>query len=229
VVLDFFKGGSRTSTIETIEATLVQMIRDGRIVYDAATAAVFGGGKSKETKREVRTTDKGINVAQQEVRRALMMHAAVTGSFDLPLVLAYMSVVKDAERIGDYAKNLYDLAKYGVDFQAADDHEDLERYQAAVGQLIDDAAEVFAGHDSVKAQRLIDKADDFLKEYDRLTRAAYQSQGSASDAVARALYFRYLKRITAHVMNLMTSLVMPIDLLDYYDEVPEDRQDHAER
>ena len=135
MVLDFFKGGSRTSTIETIEATLVQMIRDGRIVYDAATAAVFGGGKSKETKREVRTTDKGINVAQQEVRRALMMHAAVTGSFDLPLVLAYMSVVKDAERIGDYAKNLYDLAKYGVDFQAADDHEDLERYQAAVGQL----------------------------------------------------------------------------------------------
>ena len=88
---------------------------------------------------------------------------------------------------------------------------------------------MFAGHDSVKAQRLIDKADDFLKEYDRLTRAAYQSQGSASDAVARALYFRYLKRITAHVMNLMTSLVMPIDLLDYYDEVPEDRQDHAER
>lgn len=223
MVLDFFKGGSKTSTIDAIEATLVQMMRDGRVVYDAATAAVFGGGKSKETKREVRTTDRGINVAQQEVRRALMLHASVSGSIDIPLVLAYMSVVKDAERIGDYAKNLYDLAKYGVDFEAADDYEDLQRYRAAVGQLIDDAAEVFAGQDSVKAQRLIDKADDFLKQYDRLMKAAYESEGPASEAVARALYFRYLKRITAHVMNLMTSLVMPVDRLDYYDEAPEDR------
>jgi phosphate uptake regulator len=223
VVLDFFKGSSGASTIEAIEATLVQMMRDGRAVYEAATAAVFGGGKSKETKREVRSTDREINVAQMEVRRALMMHASVTGSIDLPLVLAYMSVVKDAERIGDYAKNLYDLAMYGVDFETADDYEDLERYHQAVGQLIDDAADVFASRDAEQAQRLLDKADGFLKEYDRLTKAAYRSEGPASDAVARALYYRYLKRITAHVMNLITSLVMPIDRLDYYDEIPEDR------
>ena len=86
-----------------------------------------------------------------------------------------------------------------------------------------DAAEVFADRDTEKAQRLIEKADGFLKQYDRLTKAAYKSEGEASEAVARALYYRYLKRITAHVMNLMTSLVMPIDRLDYYDEVPEDR------
>jgi phosphate uptake regulator len=223
VVLDFFKGSSGVSSIEAVEAMLVQMLRDGRAVFEAATGAVFGGGKSKETKREVRSTDREINVAQMEVRRALVMHASVSGSIDLPLVLAYMSVVKDAERIGDYSKNLYDLAKYGVDFETAEDVEDLERYRSAVGQLIDDAADVFAERDAEKAQRLVDKADGFLKEYDRLTKAAYQSEGPASDAVARALFFRYLKRITAHVMNLMTSLVMPIDRLDYYDEAPEDR------
>lgn len=41
--------------------------------------------------------------------------------------------------------------------------------------------------------------------------------------VSRALYYRYLKRITAHVMNFLTSLVMPVDRLDYYDEEKEDR------
>ena len=223
MVLDFFRTGG-TSSIEEVEATVVQMLHDGRAVYDAATGAVFGGGKSKATKREVRATDHGINVAQQEVRRALMVHASVTGSIDLPLVLAYMSVVKDAERIGDYAKNLYDLAKYGVDFEGADDYDTLERYHAAVGQLIDAAAEVFAEHDAGKSQRLIDKADGFLKTYDKLIKAAYRSEGPSSDAVARALYYRYLKRITAHVMNLMTSLVKPIDQLDYYDEAPEGRE-----
>jgi phosphate transport system protein len=223
VVLDFFKIGSAASTIEEVEATLVRMVRDGRAVYDAATGAVFGGGKSKQTKREVRSTDKGINIAQQEVRRALVMHASVTGAVDLPVAMAYMSIVKDVERIGDYAKNLYDLAKYGVNFVGAGDFDDLERYHEAVGQLIDDAADVFEERDTDKAQRLIDKADGFLKDYDRLTKAAYKSDGPASEAVARALYYRYLKRITAHVMNLMTSLVMPIDRLDYYDEAPEDR------
>lgn len=222
MVLDFFRTGG-ASSIEEVEATVVQMLHDGRAVYDAATGAVFGGGKSKETKREVRATDRGINVAQQEVRRALMVHASVTASIDLPLVLTYMSIVKDVERIGDYAKNLYDLAKYGVDFEGADDYDTLERYHAAVGQLIDDAAEVFAEHDEDKSQRLIDKANGFLKTYDKLIKAAYRSEGPSSDAVARALYYRYLKRITAHVMNLMTSLVKPIDQLDYYDEAPDDR------
>ncbi len=41
--------------------------------------------------------------------------------------------------------------------------------------------------------------------------------------VARALYFRFLKRTTAHVMNVLTALVQPLDRLDYYDEAKEDR------
>ena len=142
MVLDFFKATGQTP-IEGVEETLVQMLRDGRAVYDAATEAAFGGGKSKETKRTVRTTDWGINEAQREVRRALMMHAAVAGSIDLPLVLRYMSVVKDVERVGDYAKNIYDLAKYGADLTASPDRDELAGYRDAVGQLIDDAADAF--------------------------------------------------------------------------------------
>ena len=76
---------------------------------------------------------------------------------------------------------------------------------------------------SERAQQLIDKADGFLDDYDDHVRAAYESQGPASDAVARTLYYRFLKRITAHVMNLLTSLVMPVDRLDYYDEATDDR------
>ena len=222
MVFDFFRR-TGPSTVENVEAMLVEMMRDAKTVFDASTAAVFGGGKSKETRREVKSTDRGINRAQQEVRRALMVHATVHDPVDLPQVLTYMSVVKDVERVGDYAKNLYDLAKYGVDFEAAADGEELLAYSDAVGKLIADAAEVFSDRDVEQANRLIEKADGFLDEYDDNVKAAYNSEGPASDAVARALYFRYLKRITAHVMNLMTSLVMPVDRLDYYDEEKDDR------
>src|SRR3990170_1548449 len=40
----------------------------------------------------------------------------------------------------------------------------------------------------------------------------------------RAVLYRYFKRITAHLMNILTSLVMPIDRLDYYDETKADRE-----
>ena len=127
MVFDFFRR-TGPSTVENVEAMLVEMMRDAKTVFDASTAAVFGGGKSKETRREVKSTDRGINRAQQEVRRALMVHATVHDPVDLPQVLTYMSVVKDVERVGDYAKNLYDLAKYGVDFEAAADGEELLAY-----------------------------------------------------------------------------------------------------
>ena len=222
MVFQFFKGGE--STIDVVEATLVQMVLDGRDVYDTAMEALFGGGKSKETKRELKTTDRGINTAQQDVRRDLMLHASVNDTVDLPLVLAYMSTVKDVERIGDYSKNFYDLVKYGADFEGAPDHELLADYRDRVSTLLGDAAETFRERDEERARNLIAKADSFLDEYDAHVKAASQSTGPASDAVARALYVRFLKRITAHVMTFLTSRVLPVDRLDYYDETKDDRE-----
>lgn len=222
MVFDFFRGGGQ-STIEEVEKTLVEMMTNAQHVYEEAMGAVFGGGKSKETKRDVKETDKEINVAQQEVRRALVMHASVSPSIDLADTLAYMSVVKDVERIGDYSKNLYDLAKYGADFTASSDYDHLAGYRDRVGQLLAEATTVFADRDEDGARNLIAAADGFLDDYDHNVKAAFNSTGPASDAVARALYFRFLKRITAHVMNLMTALVAPIHRLDYYDEDKDDR------
>lgn len=221
MVMAFFRSRG-DGTLEQVQSLLVSMLEDGRIVFDTATDAVFGGGKSKDTKRAVRETDSGINENQQNVRRALMMHSSVAPG-EIPMALSYMSIVKDAERVGDYSKNMYDLAKYGANFELAEDHDQLLAYRDAVGQLIDETKETFATQDAENAQRLIDKADGFLSEYDDNIKAAFKSEGTADQAVGRALYYRFLKRITAHLMNMLTALVMPMDQLDYYDETPEDR------
>ncbi len=222
MVFQFFKGGD--STIDEVEATLVQMLLDGRDVFDTAMEALFGGGKSKETKREIKSTDRGINTAQRDVRRELMIHASVRDTIDLPLVLAYMSTVKDVERIGDYSKNFYDLVKYGADFESVPDRDELAGYRDRVSTLLSEAASTFEARDTDRARELIAKADGFLDEYDNHVKAAYRSTGTPGDAVSRALYYRFLKRITAHVMNFLTSMVLPVDRLDYYDEAKDDRE-----
>jgi len=221
MVFQFFKGGE--PTIDIVEATLVQMVLDGRDVFETAMDALFGGGKSKQTKREIKTTDRGINTAERDVRRQLMIHASLQTTVDLPLVLSYMSIVKDAERIGDYSKNFYDLVKYGANFEDAPDREELLSYRQRVSDLLGEAASTFEARDVERARALIAKADGFLDDYDARIKAAYRSTGTPADAVARALYFRFLKRVTAHVMNFLTSLVLPVDRLDYYDEAKADR------
>lgn len=223
MVMDFFRGTSDTR-LDEVEAVLVGMVRKGKDVFDAAATTVFGGRATKKVKEDVKGTDRTINRDQQEVRRLLMVHAAVNPAFDMPMVLSYMSIVKDAERIGDNAKNIYDLARYGADFQGADDYEELIGYKDAVSRLIAEAADVFEARDTDRAAQLIEKADGFLDQYDAHVKAAFDHAGPASEAVPRALYFRYLKRITAHTMNMLTSLVMPLDRLDYYDEAPDDRE-----
>ena len=44
-----------------------------------------------------------------------------------------------------------------------------------------------------------------------------------AQAVARALAYRYFKRIVAHLMNLLSGVVMPLDRLDFFGLDPEDR------
>ena len=99
----------------------------------------------------------------------------------------------------------------GADFADAPDYELLAGYRDRVSTLLADAAATFEQRDEDRARSLIAQADGFLDEYDTHVKAASQSTGPASDAVARALYFRFLKRITAHVMNFLTSLVLPVD------------------
>ncbi|NND83905.1 MAG: hypothetical protein HKN46_02025 [Acidimicrobiia bacterium] len=223
MVLAFFRSQGH-APIEEVEAIIVDMLDNATIVFDAATDAVFGAGKSKKAKRKVRTTDKAIDRGQEEVRQRLAVHSAVHGTdVDLPAVLAYMSVVKDVERVGDYAKNLYDLAKYGADLTEGADAAVLAAYRDQVGEMIAEAAEIFETNDLEAARRFCEDGDALREQADAGVREAYESSGTASEAVARALFYRFVKRIVSHLLNLVSSLILPVDNLDYYDENPEDR------
>ena len=60
---------------------------------------------------DIYATDKKINEFERDVRRKVMTHLAVGGKEDIGSGLILVSVVIDIERIGDYTKNIYDLAK----------------------------------------------------------------------------------------------------------------------
>lgn len=224
MVLDFFRGGG-DAQLEQIEGQIRQMLVDDRHTFDTAINALIGGTDPTLVGKDIRKTDKGVNKAERAVRRELVVHVSVRGaSADIPLVLASMSVVKDAERIGDYSKNIWDIANGGIDLSNADDIGVLMGYRDRISKLIGETARVFGEKDLEAAHALLQSGDELQDEYDDMIDEQLHTDKSARDAVPRALLYRYLKRITAHLMNILTSLVMPIDRLDYYDEKKADRE-----
>jgi phosphate uptake regulator len=224
MVLDFFRGGG-DAQLEGIESQIRQMILDDRHTFDTAINALIGGTDASLVGKDIKKTDKGVNKAERAVRRELVVHVSVRGtSADIPLVLASMSVVKDAERIGDYSKNIWDIANSGINLSGAEDINVLTRYRDRISKLIGETARVFGEKDTEAAHAMLKSGDDLQDEFDDLIDEQLQTDKPARDAVPRALLYRYFKRITAHLMNILTSLVMPIDRLDYYDEAKADRE-----
>src|SRR5690625_3782393 len=96
----------QTDRLDRIEETLQQMFTDSRHAFDLAMAALVDGATPRSVGPELRATDHQVNEGQREIRRELVVHASVHGAIDTPAILIYMSIVKDVERVGDYAKNL---------------------------------------------------------------------------------------------------------------------------
>lgn len=228
MVMEFFKGGA-DKPLEEIESLIIQMLLDNRHTFDLAINALVGGTDAKSVGKEVRKSDKRVNRAEREVRRRLIVHASVQGDrVDLTRVLIAMSVIKDAERVGDQAKNIWDLANAGIDFSNADDLKWLQGLRDRTSRFIAECSRIYQTRDSEAAHTLIPEMDAVLDEYDECVMSQLDSEDGAREAVPRALLCRYLKRITAHLMNVITSLVMPIERLDYYDEKKSDRETPTE-
>lgn len=223
MVFEFFRGGA-DKQLEEIEGHVIQMLLDCRHTFDLAINSLIGGTEPSTVGKRISKVDIGVNKTERAVRKELLVHTSVRGArADLPLVLSYMSIVKDAERVGDYAKNIWDLADAGIDLSDAPDLDHLTDVRDRTSEAIGETARIFRERDTTAAHETIKALDAFLDECDAEIRCQLESTGAARDAVSRALLYRYLKRIGAHLMNVLTSLVMPVHRLDFYDEKKADR------
>ena len=217
----FKRSTSSDDRLDNIEAIIQRMLADDRVVFDLAMSALVDGVDWKGVKREIKATDQRVNDGEREIRRDLVVHASVVGAIDTPAILVYMSIVKDIERIGDYGKNLRDLARDGVDLSGFPAWQEV---RTEVSQMIADTAEVFAARDDERARRMLGRGDELLDDFDKVVSALVRGEDDRPHAVGRALAARYIKRIVAHLTNVLSAVVMPIERLDYFDEDPEDRE-----
>jgi len=217
MVFRFFRG-SGEDQLGHIQSTLLDMLANDRHSFDIATSSLLDGADVNVVGPDLATTDRQVNEAERSIRRELVVHASVRGTSQVPAILTYMSVVKDVERIGDYAKNIYDIAAQGADLSHASDRDELVGYRNRISAMITEAARAFADESIEESNRLISEGDALQDRFDAKVAELVRSNEPGHEAVPRALIYRYYKRIVGHLMNLLSAVVMPLDRLDYYDE-----------
>ena len=215
MVMSFFR--SDEGGISQIESQVQRMIADARHTFDLAMNAVTGGAV-ETVADEVRRTDRQINVTEIEIRRELLVHISVHGAADAGEMLVFMNMIKDLERIGDYNKNIFDLALEGVSFSGAEDLEQILGFRDELSSRIALMGEILDTRDEDRARAYIERSDQLRREFDGLVNELVHATAPALVAVPRALLYRFLKRVAAHCANVVTAVVMPVDRLDYFDE-----------
>ncbi len=164
-------------------------------------------------------TPRKINKLERKVRKRVVTHLNFNPSEDLPTALIFMSVVKDAERIGDYCKNLFEISDMlTARFQADYFEKWFQPLHAQLLELFDKTKDCFLDGDKDLAREIMQIERSLVKMCDHGVKSLAASSVETNTAVCATLVYRYFKRIGAHLGNIATSVIVPVTDLDYYDE-----------
>lgn len=179
----------------------------------------FGETSAPDERTGIYKRDVEVNKLERAIRRQVIAHLSLGNSASLPYCLLLMSTVKDVERLGDYAKNLSEVREYHPDPLPDDEIVgELREIRAGVEAAFAVTSDVFATSDRERAIALTRQGRDLAHRCDALIERVARSDYTARNAVAVVMGTRFYKRIGAHVLNVLSSVVMPLHKLDYYDE-----------
>ncbi|MFT4689309.1 MAG: phosphate transport system protein [Limisphaerales bacterium] len=168
---------------------------------------------------DIRDADKRVNKFERDVRRKVITHLTLTGD-DVSSGLIVVSVVIDIERIGDYTKNIYELAQTHSDkLEAGGLEPQLVSLESRVGDLFQRTALAFKNGDEDSARQIMGEyKEELAADCDAIIDAVVAGKTEdlkPGQAAAVALYVRYLKRIGSHLRTIVTSVVNPFPRIGY--------------
>jgi phosphate uptake regulator len=214
----FFRGGDWTKDIvESFDEMLALAEKNFLLCADHVVEAE----DIDRIRDELYARDREINRRERNLRRRLISHLAASPSeHEIPTAFVLTNAIKDAERIGDYVKNLYEVHQFhgetGFARRVYDPYYDGIR--TTVKDLFRRVRHAYRESDTEDARAAIQDGRRTMRRCEEEIRRIARGPHSVPEAVALVLAGRHYKRILAHLVNIATAVVMPADQVDYYDE-----------
>lgn len=212
-IFPWFQSSKDSDGESRLQARLLDMLADGQRMFGSTVSILTSGGDPESIRETIYETDRRINEDEQLLRRELVVHGVAHGTSSLPMLLVLMSLAKDAERIGDYAKNVLDLARHRgrlTDQDAAtvallggEASDLLQRGAALFKDQDEDGARAFLEEEAAFRRRCDDRIEEWIED-------------ETSNRAVACLCVRYAKRVAGHAGNVVSSVCMPLDKLDFH-------------
>ncbi len=190
-----------------------------RTMFDSTMEYIWKYEEGKSA-QGIYDEDIEINKSERKIRKRIIEHLSIQPGVGVSQCLILMSIGKDAERIGDYCKNLLEVVvNYGKPFKTDSYTDALKKMQIEIDEMFTKTIECLRKDSLEIANDVHEKATGLNKECEQYILKLYDSEGlDVRSAISYVLIFRFLKRIISHLGNISTSVSMPVHKLDYFDE-----------
>ena len=209
--------GSENLLDEAFHTTLTMLEFDQQM-FDASRQTLRESD-TDELSFDIKKTDRKINKYEREVRRKVLTHLTIAGTQNLVPGLALVSIVIDVERIGDYTKNMAELASmHKTRLTGGNSEAKLVKIEQTIIEHFPKIIEVLKNHDVPTARAILNVEDEIASLSDDIVRDCILAKDEGldvKDSTALAMYARYLKRINAHLTNIASSIVNPFPRIGF--------------
>ena len=167
---------------------------------------------------DIDSMDDSVDEGERMVRRTVLEHLSVNPRQDLVVSLVLVSMVQDAERVGDFSNGILKLTKMAKSPRQGPFAERLRVISNRIEPLFVMCEEAFREDDVKKANELIVTHRRLRDDLEQYTREVADSDLSADMAVVYSSAASMLRRISAHLSNIASSVVQPYDRIRHGDE-----------
>ena len=197
-----------------------EMLHLSHEMFTDSINALRSGEKNKVIK-SIKLRDEEINQYHRDIRKKVVTYYSVSKDVtNINSGLVLINMVVDIERVGDYTKNILDLAKYyPKKLRSEKISEDLRIIEQAVIERFQNTVKTVEEMDEIAAKELIKSyRSDLGKLSDNLVASSISGDlkiGKEHMASSMVLYARYLKRIGAHLKNITSVVINPFESIGY--------------
>jgi phosphate uptake regulator len=216
-IISIFRADDPLASMAANYTRMLELTRE--MTLSAGRIGLDGNGAPAD-RTGIYDQDVQVNKLERTIRKQVVAHLSVeSNSPDLPYCLVLVGLVKDVERIGDYAKNLSELAELHPGPLPQDDvAAELQEIRSRVEEMFGAAIEVFHERDAEAAGDLIRGGRADAHRCNALLGRVARGSHSAATTTVLVLALRYYKRIGGHLLNVLSSMVMPLHKVDFFDE-----------
>ena len=178
---------------------------------------IVDGAAPPAVHARIQELDLDVNELQRSIRRQIVVHLSLGNPTHAPHGLRLMSLVKDVERIGDYVKDICRIPLLGGGpVPDGPLRGELGHLVEVAHRLLAETAPLMRSEDQARTTELLEMGGAAEARSDALLASLAESDVAPRQTISTVLLTHFYRRIAAHAMNVLSSVVMPVHELDFH-------------